>query len=79
MDQAKWALPRYPENRGSKTLQQYIRPRVKVVGVWASRYLLTLYLLDANIAHDASSTVEAASRQPERFKAKPLLASDPND
>ncbi|CAE7234462.1 unnamed protein product [Symbiodinium sp. CCMP2592] len=58
MDQAKWSLPRYPENRGSKTLQQYVRPRLKVVGVWASKYLLTLYLVDANIAHDASLTVE---------------------
>ncbi|CAE7231020.1 unnamed protein product [Symbiodinium sp. CCMP2592] len=61
MDQAKWSLPRYPENRGSKTLQQYVRPRLKVVGVWASKYLLTLYLVDAIIAHDASLTVEAAS------------------
>ena len=75
MDQAKWALPRFPENRGSKALQQFVRPRLKVVGVWASRYLLTLYLIDANIAHDASLTVEAVRT---KLKVKPNLTSPQN-
>ena len=59
MDQSKWSLPRFPENRGSKNLKQYLRPRLKIVGCWCSRYLLAAYIVDANIAHDASLTVEA--------------------
>ena len=72
MDQSKWSLPRYPENRGSKELSKYIRPRVKLVGCWISGYLLSLYIVDANYAHDASLTVEVfedyiMSRVPELF------------
>ena len=59
MDQSKWSVPRYPENKQSKDLSKYIRPRLKVVGCWMSGYLLSLYIADANFAHDASMTVEA--------------------
>ena len=58
MDQSKWALPRYPGNRVSKEFSKYIRPRVKLVGCWISGYLLSLNVVDANFAHDASLTVE---------------------
>jgi hypothetical protein len=59
LDQSKWSIPRYPGNKASKDLQKYIRPRLKIVGCWCSRYLLSLYVVDVNFAHDASCTVEA--------------------
>ena len=62
MDQSKWSLPRLVQHRGSKDVQKYIRPRVKIVGAWCSGYLLSLYIIDANFAHDASLTCEV-SRQ----------------
>ena len=59
MDQSKWSLPRLVAHRGSKDLQKFIRPRLKIVGVWCSHYLLSLYIVDANFAHDSSLTCEA--------------------
>ena len=59
MDQSKWSLPRFPGNRGSKDLQKFIRPRLKLVGCWCSGYLLALYVVDSNYAHDAALTIEA--------------------
>ena len=75
MDQSKWSLPRIVQHRGSKDVQKYIRPRLKVVGVWCSGFLLTLYLVDANFSHDASLTCEATCphSNPEPFHACLIL------
>ena len=64
MDQAKWSLPRIFHHRGSKDLQKFVRPRLKIVGAWCSGILLTLYVVDANFAHDASLTCEASWSRP---------------
>ena len=63
VDQSKWSLPRIVQHRGSKDVQKYIRPRLKVVGCWCSGYLLSLYLVDANFSHDASLTCEVPCLQ----------------
>ena len=62
MDQSKWSIPRVVQHRGSKDLQKYIRPRLKIVGCWCSQYLLSLYIVDANYAHDSSLTCEVHSQ-----------------
>ena len=67
MDQSKWAMPRLVQHRGSKDLHKFIRPRLKIGGCWCSGYLLSLYLVDANFAHDASLTCEESLHRIEQI------------
>ena len=79
MDQSKWSIPRYPQNQESKHVSKFIRPRVKIIGCWMSGYLLSLYIVDTNFAHDASLTIEASQVEmvhPQQKNLKSLILNN---
>ena len=66
MDQATWGIPRFKNLRTSKSLGQFVRPRLRLQGVWLFHVCLTLYLYDPDMPHDAALTIECLARSLER-------------
>ena len=68
MDQSKWAVPRMRHLQGPKSWGKYVRPRVKVQGLWMFWCGVEFFLADETTAHDSSMTVETLARGLEAAK-----------
>ena len=66
MDQSKWSIPRYRGMVQTKSFQKLERPRLKIQGVWAHNIVLTLNVIEARLASDASTVIEALLRTLEK-------------
>ena len=66
MDQGKFRLPRDPKLKSTASLAKFVRPRLKVHGVWLFGYSLELFVMDEPTRHDASCITECIARGIER-------------
>lgn len=66
MDQGKFRLPRDPQLKATASLAKFIRPKLKVHGVWFFGYSLELHIMDESLKHDGSCINEVLARGIER-------------
>jgi hypothetical protein len=70
MDQAKWRVPRFPENQVMHSLAGAQRPSVVVEAVWMLGVRIDFFLLDKDQAHGSSSVIQCVALSLERAAAQ---------
>ena len=61
MDQSKFALPRNRIIQSSKEASAFVRPRIKLHGLWVHGISLNLYVIHPGVPADSSLIIECFS------------------